>query len=72
MKKAIREMGPTDFEEPRSIAESTISAFCNGCDNYKGEGIACPLVGANDQARYAERKWCGWASVDGKRTVKEG
>lgn len=72
MKQVIKEMSPSDFEVPRTIAESAITAFCQGCDNYQGEGVACPVVGANDQARYAQRKWCGWATIKGERTVKEG
>ncbi len=63
---------PADFETPATIAESAITSFCKGCDNFKGEGIPCEAVGSNDQARYAARKWCGWASVNGKRTTKKG
>ena len=58
----------TTYEQPRSIAEEKITAFCSGCDNFKGESIPCAVVGSNDQSRYAARKHCGWATVDGKRT----
>jgi len=61
---------PEDFETPATIAESKITAFCNGCDSFKGEGVPCKVVGSNDHARYAARNWCGWATVSGKHTTK--
>ena len=54
-----------------AVAESQITSFCTGCDKFKGEGKPC-FVGANDQARYAARGWCGWAEIDGERTEKTG
>lgn len=62
---------PGDYEVEATVAESKITKFCKGCDNFKGEGIPCKTVGSNDQARYAVRNWCGWATVNGKRTVKQ-
>ena len=61
---------PTFFDLEKSISEENIASFCKGCDHFKGKGIPCSVVGSNDQARYAARKQCGWADVDGKRTVK--
>ena len=58
---------PEAFERFETIPESRITAFCKGCDHFKGEGIPCPVVKADDQARYALREWCGWASVKGVR-----
>lgn len=63
---------PNVYERLASIDESKITAFCKGCDNFKGEGIPCETVGSNDQARYAVRNWCGWATVNGVRTVITG
>lgn len=62
---------PEEFEVQATIAESKITSFCKGCDNFKGEGIPCRKVGSNNQARYADRNWCGWATVNGKRTAKQ-
>ena len=62
---------PEDFETQATVAEQKITKFCKGCDNFKGEGIPCETVGSNDQARYTVRNWCGWATVNGKRTAKQ-
>lgn len=51
---------------PLTISEENITMFCKPCDNYI-EGKPCKIVGQNDQARYAARKGCGWASKDGVR-----
>lgn len=50
---------------PMFISEEEIAAFCKGCDFSNSE--VCSKVGANDQARYAARKGCGWAVKDGVR-----
>jgi hypothetical protein len=55
-----------------AVAESQITTFCTGCDSFKGDSIPCSSVGSNNQVRYAARKWCGWAEIDGKRTEKTG
>lgn len=44
------------------VEESVIAKFCNGCDRLQGNGV-CKLD-ENDQARYAARQQCGWASVN--------
>jgi hypothetical protein len=61
-----------DFPEDdrQTILESEISKFCVGCDHFQ-EGKPC-FVGSNDQARYAARKWCGWAKTAGQRAIKQG
>jgi len=48
------------------VAEATIAKFCGGCDALQDDGV-CRVAGARDQARYAAREWCGWASVNGVR-----
>lgn len=48
---------------PEQIAEKTVQKFCGGCDMLGSDGV-CKVAGANDQARYAARRWCGWASVN--------
>lgn len=57
----------------RQVAESRIADFCGGCDKLNADNV-CDLVGSNDQGRYVDREWCGWASVDGVRgqMTKEG
>ncbi|HWA52082.1 MAG TPA: hypothetical protein VG895_03450 [Patescibacteria group bacterium] len=50
-----------------SIPELKITEFCRNCDWYKAETNGCQIVDSNDQARYALRRWCGWANVNGKR-----
>ncbi len=60
-------LAPEAFERHETIPESKITAFCKPCDHFKGEGIPCPIVKSDDQARYALREWCGWASVKGVR-----
>ena len=58
--------------ETLTIAESQIRKFCKGCDHIGANGKPCKTAGANDQARYVAREWCGWANVHGKRVVKSG
>jgi hypothetical protein len=48
----------------QSISEEKIKAFCGGCDNLEQDNT-CFTKG--DQARYAERLDCGWASMGGVR-----
>lgn len=63
---------PEEFEgQTATIPESEITAFCSGCDYFKGEEIPCEMVGSDDQARCAARGWCGCASINGKRVVKK-
>jgi hypothetical protein len=63
---------PEDLQTEKQISEADITAFCQGCDNFQSEGVPCNAVGSNDQARYTARKWCGWATVGGVRTIMEG
>jgi hypothetical protein len=63
---------PSIFEVESEVPEADITRFCQGCDNFGGEGIPCNVAGSNDQARYSVRKWCGWASVKGERVIKQG
>lgn len=58
--------------ETRTIAEGDITAFCGGCDDFKGEGISCRVLGANGQARCAAQRYCGYAIVNGREVVKQG
>lgn len=44
-----------------SVAEEKIAVFCRGCDQLKPDGVC--YNGPNDQARYAARLVCGWASI---------
>ncbi len=56
----------------KEISEDEIAKFCKGCDSYR-ENQPCALAGTNDQARYAARQWCGWASqksVSGQMTTE--
>lgn len=48
------------------IAEDAVQKFCAGRDALKATGV-CRVAGTNDQARYAAREWCGWATVNGVR-----
>ncbi|MDO8451267.1 MAG: hypothetical protein Q7S76_00170 [bacterium] len=48
------------------IEEARIANFCSGCDALQEDGM-CRTVNANEQARYAAREFCGWASVNGVR-----
>lgn len=43
-----------------SVLEGEINHFCRVCDFYK-KGTHCPVVGQDDQIRYVQRNWCGWA-----------
>lgn len=47
------------------VAESRIAEFCGGCDYLGPDNVS--RVGSNNQGRYVDREWCGWASVDGVR-----
>lgn len=44
------------------ITEQAITDFCSGCDRLQ-QNNQCSVNDSNDQARYAERKWCGIATV---------
>ncbi|MFC1624848.1 hypothetical protein ACFL15_00500 [Patescibacteria group bacterium] len=46
-----------------TISEKEIAEFCKGCD-FLQEDNTCS-GSTNDQGRYAIRKGCGWARVDG-------
>lgn len=48
-----------------SIGEDDIRKFCKSCDLYVAATNSCKIVNENDQARYAARQWCGWASQNG-------
>lgn len=50
----------------KSISEFDISTFCRNCDYHQLDNM-CKIVDSNDQARYAMRKQCGWASMDNVR-----
>jgi|GEM_PF-6043310 len=56
-----------------SVSEGEVNAFCSNCDMRRKEDGICSS-GENDQSRYAARKWCGWAEVNGTRgqMTKEG
>lgn len=57
---------PSFFRHPDPrfyIAEQSIADFCKGCNNLKSDNT-CSWVNTNDQARYAERKYCGGAMID--------
>lgn len=56
-----------------SISEGEVAAFCGECDSRRKEDGIC-FSGENDQSRYAARKWCGYAMVNGVRgqMTKEG
>jgi hypothetical protein len=53
------------------IEENKITEFCQGCDHFDGQEVPCKVVGSNDQARYANRKWCGYSRVNGVRVDKQ-
>jgi hypothetical protein len=50
----------------RSISEAKIAEFCGKCDFLQADNT-CQVSDSGDQARYADRRWCGWASVKGIR-----
>jgi len=62
---------PSDFETQATVSEADITKFCQGCDNFTSGRVPCRAVGSNDQARYAARGWCGWASEEGERIIKK-
>jgi hypothetical protein len=45
------------------ISEATIAAFCSSCDFVENRKVCS----RNDQARYANRKWCGWSRKDDQK-----
>ena len=53
-----------------AIAVSAIDKFCKGCDFDRGDG--CASVSLNYQARYAARKKCGYAKVNGISGIMTG
>lgn len=63
------EMAGINILLDRQIPESDIQEFCKGCDLLKSDGV-CPILGSNNQARYVEKKWCGWARVNGEEKQK--
>ena len=67
----ISNFTPQDFMIERTITENKITAFCQGCDAFKGEGVPCK-VGANDQARYANRRYCGYSVINGESVQRKG
>jgi len=60
-----------NFKSKKVISEEDITKFCNGCDYFEGHSIPC-ILGPNNQARYAARKLCGYARINGQYTTKEG
>ena len=63
---------PSEFEgQTDMVDESKITALCEGCDFFKGVDANCKKVGRNDQLRYANRGWCGWAEHKGKPEIHE-
>lgn len=63
---------PSEFEgQTDMVDENRVTALCEGCDFFKGVDAPCKRVGRNDQLRYANRGWCGWAQKGGKPTVRE-
>jgi hypothetical protein len=55
----------------RSISEAEIHEFCGNCKFHQPDNscsrVETRVTEGSDQARYVDRRWCGWASVKGIR-----
>lgn len=47
-----------------AVSEEKIRAFCTPCDDLGPDNI-CTRVRKQDQTRYVDRLYCGWANVRG-------
>jgi hypothetical protein len=44
-----------------------IKKFCGICDKYNLKNGRCNDIFLDNQKRYVERDFCGWARIDGQR-----
>lgn len=44
-----------------------IKKFCGICDKYNKGGGRCNDIFPDNQEKYVERDFCGWARIDGER-----
>ena len=49
------------------MADAQIYVLCNCCDNYNKNTGACSVVSREEQQRYADKKGCGFGSIQGIR-----
>lgn len=73
MERIGGETSPNDTSEPKparvSLIETKIRNLCQGCESHT-RANRCRAMNFEDQLTRAQRGICGYAIINGERTVK--